>query len=200
MTLFAGKFRAESHRLPGWNYANAAVYFITLVMENRACILGEISGGEMYLSDFGRIVEEAFGKSFEIRKELILHDYVIMPNHLHALVEIIPVNSVDSDGRPYQPKFIPNYDSEKKMPIRQPKSISSFVAGFKSATVKMIDDFIDEKGLKIPKYNRFNRLWQNNYNDIIVRNESSFWNIKRYIQNNPQNWVEDNLRGSDSEK
>ena len=40
----------------------------------------------MILSDFGSIVHDEWLKSFEIRQELYLDEYVIMPNHLHAIV------------------------------------------------------------------------------------------------------------------
>ena len=42
MKKFAGKFRIGSHRLKGWNYANEAAYFITVVTQGRQCILGQI--------------------------------------------------------------------------------------------------------------------------------------------------------------
>jgi putative transposase len=191
MTKFLGKYRADSHRLKGWNYAGAAIYFITIVTEHRACIFGEIKEGEMILSDFGQIVEDAFSKSFEIRKELLLHEFILMPNHLHALVEILPQNANELPNQPL-PK---DCDSENKMPNRKPKSISSFIAGFKAATVKLIDDFIDENKLNIPKYNRNNRLWQKNYHDSIVFEEMAYRKIKKYIQNNPKQWADDEFMG-----
>ena len=138
MTNFSEKYRADSHRLKGWNYADAAIYFITIVTEHRACVFGDIKEGEMILSDFGQIVADAFCKSFEIRKELLLHEFILMPNHLHALVEILPQNANELPNQPL-PK---DCDSENKMPDRKPKSISSFIAGFKAATVKLIDDFL----------------------------------------------------------
>ena len=191
MTNFSEKYRADSHRLKGWNYADAAIYFITIVTEHRACVFGDIKEGEMILSDFGQIVADAFSKSFEIRKELLLHEFILMPNHLHALVEILPQNANELPNQP----LIKDCDSENKMPNRKPKSISSFIAGFKAATVKLIDDFIDENKLNIPKYNRNNRLWQKNYHDSIVFKYMSYRKIKKYIQNNPKQWADDEFMG-----
>ncbi|HRG67071.1 MAG TPA: hypothetical protein PLV12_14730, partial [Saprospiraceae bacterium] len=57
MKKFAGKFRIGSHRLKGWNYAHEAAYFITVVTQNRHCILGQIQNKKMILSDFGEIVK-----------------------------------------------------------------------------------------------------------------------------------------------
>lgn len=184
----------------------------------------------MLLSDFGKIVEQEWYRSFEIRNELILHEFILMPNHLHAIVEIcnkngdnIIVDDFAADGEfagetaethgrvslrqnppstakskspqnppsppnpPYPP--IPDFPSIKRNPpIRLPKSISSFIAGFKSAVNNKIDNLIDEQNLSIPKYNRKNHFFQPNYHDHIIRNDFEFRIISKYIINNPKKW------------
>jgi putative transposase len=77
---------------------------------------------------------------------------------------------------------------------RKPKSISSFIAGYKSAVVCHIDNFIDDNKLNINKFNRKNPLWQSNYYDHIIRNEISYHNIKNYIKKNPINWDNDKIK------
>ena len=74
---------------------------------------------------------------------------------------------------------------------RKPKSISSFVGGYKPAVITVIDDYIDAHNLPVKKYNRQNPLWQSNYHDHIIRNEKSYNRIKNYIRTNPQNWDDD---------
>jgi putative transposase len=75
------------------------------------------------------------------------------------------------------------------IPFRAPKSISSFVAGFKAAVVCKIDDYIDEHQLPLPKYNKKNPLWLSNYHDHIVRIASGSWGrIEQYINDNPKKW------------
>ena len=76
---------------------------------------------------------------------------------------------------------------------RQPQSISSFVAGFKSATIKRIDDWIDENNLDMEKFNKKNPLWQSNYQDHIIRNETEYRYIEKYIADNPLKEDEDSL-------
>lgn len=203
MTKFKNKYRIESHRRPNWDYSSNALYFLTIVTQHRVCNLGKIENGEMILSAFGNIVETEWHKSFDIRKELFLDEWIIMPNHLHAIVEID--NPVDTDGHPYQqpPPQLPPPDVDtdgrpylpikRNPPIRLPKSISSFMAGFKSAVNTKIDDYIDEKYLNIPKYNRNNHFFQPNYHDHIIRNEVEYHRIKNYIINNPANWEKDTL-------
>jgi REP element-mobilizing transposase RayT len=208
MTLkkFKNKYRIESHRRPNWDYSSNGLYFLTIVTQHRECNLGEIVNGEMILSDFGKIVENEWYKSFEIRSELLLDEFIIMPNHIHAIVEIKTDDSVDSDEKSVSIPLDTNgrsyltVESETKkiklnqdLPIRLPKSISSFIAGFKSAVNSKIDDYIDENQLKIPKYNRNNHFFQPNYHDHIIRNNFAYHRIKKYIINNPIKWDKDKL-------
>ena len=227
MAKFKNKYRSESHRRPNWDYSANALYFLTIVTQHRICNLGDIvvdTDGRPYiqLSDFGNIVETEWHKSFDIRKELFLDEFILMPNHLHAIVEINNRdvndttddenatdddgrNTVDTHGRAYQqppplqpqPPIMTNDPIpiiKRNPPIRLPQSISSFIAGFKSAVNSKIDDYIDEKQLKIPKYNRNNHFFLPNYHDHIIRNEGEYLRIKNYIINNPVNWEKDTLR------
>lgn len=146
----------------------------------------------MHLSDFGKIVNTEWNKSFEIRSELFLDKYIIMPNHIHAIVVLdnntmtntVDGNIVDTHGRAYQ-----RYQNHPF--YRMPKSISSFLAGFKSSVNTKIDDYIDENGLDIPKYNRTNHFFQPDYYDHIIRDELSYRYISAYIINNPAKWTGD---------
>ena len=79
---------------------------------------------------------------------------------------------------------------------RQPKSISSFVAGFKSSTIKQIDDWIDSNNVTMAKFNKNNPLWQSNYHDHIIRNENEYRRISDYIIRNPIEWNEDTLNNN----
>lgn len=215
MAKFRNKYRIGSHRKPYWDYSADALYFLTIVTQGRECILGDIVNAEMTLSEMGKIVDDEFLKSFEIRDELFLCEYVIMPNHLHTIVEIQKPNvvephvldSVEPHGRAvHQKSTDPNHPSEnsknsdindmrikRNMPIRLPKSISSFMAGFKSAVNTQIDNFIDDHNLQIPKYNRNNHFFQPNYHDHIIRNDSEYQRIKNYIIQNPKKWCDDSL-------
>ncbi len=212
---FKNRYRIASHRKPGWDYSSDGLYFITLVTQNRVCNLGEIvmdNVPSIQLSDFGKIVDTEWHKSFEIRNELFLDEYIIMPNHLHAIVVInnnekmvvvdndnvqfVDNRVVDTNGRSYLQTQTPSPSSQQISPpqfYRLPKSISSFLAGFKSAVNTKIDDFIDANNLNIPKYNRNNHFFQPNYHDHIIRNEHSYFRISEYIVKNPSTWKIDKL-------
>ena len=213
MDKYLNKYRIQSHRKPNFNYNANAIYFLTVVTQKRKCNLGTIKNNKMEFSPFGEIVNIEFLKSFEIRTELYLHQYIIMPNHFHCLLEIFDdgahldlenhLNSADefsvqTHGRALQNQSPPNQSPpnqshqsliiKRNPPIRLPKSISSFMAGFKSAVNNKIDNYIDDNKLNIPKYNRNNHFFQPNYHDHIIRNETEYYRIKNYIINNPKKW------------
>ena len=203
---FRNKYRIPSNRLRGWDYASSGHYYITIVTAGRDRLFGDIVNGEMVLNDLGQIVYDAFFKSFELREELFLGEFVLMPNHLHAIVildkskcmddvvgaqgDIVETDGngetrgrgemhdcvempgrVETHGRASlqsQRQSQRQPQSQQQRPQqqypappqfqRQPKSISSFVAGFKSSTIKRIDDWIDSNNLPMAKFNKNNPL------------------------------------------
>ncbi len=179
--------------MPDWDYSGNGIYFLTIVTQNRVCNLGNVNNGKMVLSDFGKIVETELLKSFEIRDELFLDEYIIMPNHIHIIVILNNPNiGIDSHVDTHGAK--PITESEPPKLFRLPKSISSFMAGYKSAINSIIDDYIDQNQLITQKFNRNNHFFQSNYHDRIIRNKAEYERIKNYIINNPNNWKNDELR------
>ncbi|MDQ6530565.1 transposase [Flavobacterium sp. LHD-85] len=88
MMLFREKFKIDSNRLQNWDYSSEAVYFITIVAKNRKCIFGNVEEEKMILNENGKIIEKELLKSIKIRKNWFFHNWVIMPNHIHLLIEI----------------------------------------------------------------------------------------------------------------
>ena len=90
--------------------------------------------------------------------------------------------------------MIPNLTFNSSF-YRKPKSISSFIAGYKSSVTTKINNFIDKnpeimEELNInQKYNKRNRLWQTNYYDHIIRNNDDYNKIMNYIKNNVQKHI-----------
>jgi len=227
---FRNKYRIPSNRLRGWDYGSSGHYYITIVTAGRDRLFGDIVNGEMILNDLGQIVYDEFFKSFELREELFLGEFVLMPDHLHAIVILDKSKCMDDvvgtcgrvetcgrmetpdrvethgraslqSQRQYQRQSQSQCQSQSQNPQppttpqfqRQPKSISSFVAGFKSSTIKQIDDWIDSNNLPMAKFNKNNPLWQSNYHDHIIRNETEYRHISDYIVRNPMEWKEDTL-------
>ena len=66
-------------------------------------------------------------------------------------------------------------------------SLPVIVQRFKSMTTKR---YID--GVKQPGWQPFyNKLWQRNYYEHIIRDDNEFNEVKRYILTNPENWAFD---------
>lgn len=79
----------RSIRLKGYDYSQAGLYFITICVQDRACLFGEITDGQMICNDAGTMVENEWLKLPERFKNITLHDYIVMPNHFHAILEIV---------------------------------------------------------------------------------------------------------------
>jgi REP element-mobilizing transposase RayT len=74
---------------------------------------------------------------------------------------------------------------------RRPRSLSSFIAGFKSATTKRINRFRNAPGTPV---------WQRNYYDHIIRDDRALHQIRHYIQTNPSSWTIDQLHPENPSK
>lgn len=85
---FLDKYRVQNARAEWWNYADGGIYFITIRSAKGAHLFGNINYGEMHLSAIGEIVQQELEKSFEIRDELFCDLFVIMPNHVHAVLRV----------------------------------------------------------------------------------------------------------------
>lgn len=78
----------QTFRLKNYDYSRNGMYFITICTNNHENMFGEITNGKMALNEIGKIVENEWLITPNIRHEIKLHDFVIMPNHFHAIVEI----------------------------------------------------------------------------------------------------------------
>jgi len=174
------KHHRRSIRLRGYDYTQAGAYFVTIVARNRECLFGAVVDGVMHVNACGEIVVEEWLRSAEIRKEIELDEWVVMPNHLHGIVVIVSdgdvaVPDVGAHGRaPLQVSPMPLYCPAK--------SLGSFIAGFKSAVTKRINETRGTPGIPV---------WHRNYFEHIIRNEKSLNAIRAYIVGNPANWAHD---------
>ncbi|MFV8376798.1 transposase [Flavobacterium sp. LB1P62] len=211
MPLFKNKYQTESNRLKNWDYSSEAIYFITLVTQNRKCIFGTIDDDNMVLNDNGKMIETELLRSIAIRERWFFHNWVIMPNHIHLLIEIVSSSVETHDVETHCGASLRSKSGPPKL-SRKPNSISSFVAIFKLVTTKQINILIDNYGTqcrdaqcrdalqcvstKEPEQPIINTIWQTNYHDHIVRNYNSFDTIYHYIKNNPKNWNTDSINSN----
>ena len=204
------KYNPEIHhrrsiRLKGYDYTQPGAYFVTFCAYQRDEIFGEVINGEMKLSPLGEIVRQEWFRSGEIRKEIQLFEdeFVVMPNHLHGINWI--VESVGADGvRPndgnraearvrrddIQPeKGRMPYAPTRASLRRAPRSLGSFIAGFKASVTSRAGRELNVTG-----------IWQRNYYEHIIRNDRELNNIRWYIVNNPLNWQLDRDNAQNTRK
>jgi REP element-mobilizing transposase RayT len=73
--------------LRDFDYSTVAAYFVTVCTHNRRCLLGEGDDGKVCLSPIGLIVRAQIG-SLPARLAVEVDAFVIMPNHVHAVVAL----------------------------------------------------------------------------------------------------------------
>lgn len=96
MNINKRRYRNGSLRHPFWNYGANALYFITICTKNRVCFFGEVKHNKMILSDIGKMAEKCWMEIPNHFPFVMLHDHVIMPNHVHGIIEI--AKEVESEG------------------------------------------------------------------------------------------------------
>ena len=76
----------KSIRLREWDYAHAGAYFVTINAAKFQCLFGEVLNGTMQLNPRGQIAESEWLRTVDLRSNVELDAYVIMPNHMHGIV------------------------------------------------------------------------------------------------------------------
>ena len=84
-----------------YDYSQPGAYFVTICAKSRKCLFGEIIDGEVRLNEIGVIIRDQWIRSAEVRQEIQIEEFVIMPNHLQGII-IIGNNPVGATGgRPF---------------------------------------------------------------------------------------------------
>jgi putative transposase len=183
------QFDRHSNRLEGYDYSQTGGYYVTIVSYEREFLFGEVMDGEMQVNALGRIIKEEWFRSAKIRKEIHLFEdeFVIMPNHLHGIVWI-ETDTVGADGvRPLEigvrpVKYTGGHSSDACHASlhRKPRSLGSFIAGFKASVTRRADRELNS-----------GNIWQRNYYEHILRDQADYERIAGYILDNPLNWDKD---------
>lgn len=181
----------------GYDYSRNNLYFVTSCVKNMECCFGDVvpvgtgrdlsvhypdennpdinnpgeNESEMILNAYGIIANNQL-EWLEIQYPYVeLHCYKVMPNHIHAIIEIDslkinPIHKTDTD----------QLDSEDI----KIKSLSEIMGAYKTTSSKLIHK---------SDYEAF--AWHRSFHDHIIRDEKSYHNIVNYIENNPNCWDKD---------
>ncbi len=82
------QFKRKNNRVENFNYGSENFYFITICSKDKECIFGTINNEKFFSSFIGKIVESALLDISEKYENVYLDSYVIMPNHIHFIIEI----------------------------------------------------------------------------------------------------------------
>jgi REP element-mobilizing transposase RayT len=163
------KHHRRSIRLQNYDYTQSGAYFITINTRQREKLFGEIVNEEMMLSECGRVVEEEWLRTAQVRKNVELDVYVVMPNHFHAII-VLSNDTVGASRRLALTKGL------------QAGSLGAIMAQFKSIVTKRINALRSTPSAPV---------WQRNYYEHIIRNDDVLKRIRDYIVANPSRWKED---------
>ena len=154
------------------NYAQPAFFYITLCTKDRQRVFGKVRNSQMHLSEGGQVAKECWEAIPMHFPEVKLHEYIIMPDHIHGIIEITTHRTHQSGGiQQIEPQLRNQYQHVI------PGSVGAIVRGFKIGVTKW---FKEHKGI--------HPVWQRNYYEQIIRSKIAFENITRYIMDNPKNW------------
>jgi putative transposase len=132
----------------------------------------------MILNDYGKIADQQWYWLAEQYPYVILHEFIVMPNHIHGIIEISR-DAIVGTGRDLSGN---NYETGTGHDLSLPKikSLSGLMGAYKTTISKKIH---------LLKYDEF--AWQRSFYDHIIRDEKSYEKISNYIINNPNSWQQD---------
>jgi len=187
------KHHRKSIRLKGYDYAKEGLYFITVCCQDRICLFGEVKDGKMMLNDAGKVAEECWLAIPNHFPNVVLHEHVVMPNHIHGVIEIAEDKRLSSTNAVVRAKNIspPSFEDEV-----QNLSSKSLLGGAKNLSpLRTVGSIVRGFKIGVTKWMRQNTkiydVWHRNYYEHIIRNEQAYNNISNYIINNPTNWEKD---------
>lgn len=184
------KFNPETHkrntiRLKEYDYSQAGFYFVTICTKDRENIFGAIENNEMLSNEFGIVINQIINELSTRFKNIIIDKCVIMPNHVHLILQII-----DDDNKHHNvgvelalPNNANNFNKTIKEKYKGRASsaptIPKIVQAFKSISTIEINRIKNLSGLLV---------WQRNYYEHILRNENELFETRKYIEQNPLKW------------
>jgi len=168
MTLFKNQYRVETARKPGWDYSLPAWYFVTICTQDKTPYFGRVIDEQVDLFMVGEQAERCWREIPDHYENVVLDEFVVMPNHLHGILVIPrdPVRKHDSGGVEGESKQVSG-------------SLASIVGSFKSAVTR----WCSQEQMEFD--------WQPRFHDRIIRDEKSLAAIRAYIRDNPMNWGKD---------
>jgi len=169
----------RSIRLQGNDYSKSGFYYLTLICKDRIHRFGNVENAKMVYNDTGKIAHECWLEIPKHFPKVILHEFVIMPNHIHGIIELKNSVKVETENHQMPRNEFKRNEFQKMIP----RSIGSIVKGYKIGVTKGFRKNHPQNADDEPV-----QFWQRDYYEHIIRNKLSYYNRSIYIKNNPAKW------------
>ena len=196
--LFNNKYRIPSARLKGWDYREAANYFVTICTKNREHFFGQIENKQMILNDLGNIAQHCWDETPKHFPFVELINFVVMPNHVHGLLYLrgADENMDDLDNKSIITDAVSSGNDVEtlhatSLPLPQTKNEKMASISPKKYSLASVMRSYTSAVTNFANKNKLPNGWQERYHDHIVRNQEEFNRINNYITTNPVNWEND---------
>jgi len=209
----------RSIRLREYDYSRIGLYFVTICVQNHECLFGKIDDEKMVLSPLGIIANVIWYEIKNHAKNVELHEFVVMPNHIHVIIEItndydLPTatitatidTDIDTDTdtvgarhalplqSPTQPTVQmaaqPTVQTTMQLPPQTQPPHSRFQNQGKNTLSSIVGSYKSAVSKHAHRLG-FDFAWQRNYWEHIIRDDDKHEIITKYIENNPILWETD---------
>ena len=188
-------------RFAGYDYTLQGAYFVTVCADKHRPFFGHIENDQMRLNWVGTFVEREWLRVAELRPNIALNEYVVMPNHFHAIILITsppPVGTqISASG--HSASDLTNTQTTEQQTQKSASlrgagatpnnvargSLSAIVRDFKANVTRTVN------AQRATRYQSPVKVWQGRFHDRIIRDEKELLDTRRYIIENPQNWQRD---------
>jgi putative transposase len=182
------KYRRRSIRLKGYDYSQPGYYFVTLCTKDRECFLGEIASSKMILNEMGKMVENIWREIPIYFLFISIDQYIIMPNHFYGIIKIADQNKGSHNCRGLINQTPTGHQTYSSDPISNDWIL---IKNPKITLGKIVRYFKAKSALEIRNEMGNSFCWQRNYYEHIIHDENELTRIRKYIQDNPVNWSND---------
>ena len=169
----------KPQRLHEYDYSQNGVYFVTICTHGRMPLFGAVQNNAVVLNDAGNMVMHRL-KNISDHVGVTVDKFVVMPNHIHAIIMIDRDEIAKESGTAWRPGT-----AQRTGTARGPfPTLSEYIRRFKTITTKL---YID--GVKEGCYPPFDQaIWQKSFYDRILRDENEYLSAWKYIDENPLEW------------
>ncbi len=206
------KHNRKSNRLTGYDYSQPGFYYVTMCTQDRIERFGDVLDAEMVFNKYGKMVDAEWNRIPEKYDHVVLDKYQVMPDHMHGIIVIgcrgvvsAPSLKADKPGGMNGEKPIIRStmagqiisiegaatgnvcksmakEGAETTPLHTPPTLGQMIARFKYLITKTLNKIDGSPG---------RRVLQRGFHDHIIRTETDLNRIRKYIEDNPKNWAND---------